>query len=508
MTPRPFVPLFLCVLCASAVNLLAAPPPNFIILLADDLGYGDLSCYGSKEISTPRLDQMARDGTRFTDFYVAAPFCSPSRAALLTGRLPARCGVPYVLFPAEHTGLPPDEITIAKLLKDHGYATACIGKWHLGWDKPFRPQNHGFDTFFGLPYANDSREWPIGQPFTQVMGLQPLPLIDANRIIEAPVDQSTLTKRYTERSVAFIRENKDHPFFLYLAHTMPHIPQYASKDFAGKSKAGIYGDAVEEIDWSTGVILDTLRDLHLSDRTLVIFTSDNGAPLVNRAAAGKKKKSGPFGEHANGGSNAPLRGAKGQTYEGGIRMPAIACWPGHVPPARTSPAITSTMDLLPTFAALAGAPLPPDHPLDGQDISPTLLGTAAPDALTDRTLFHYFGYQLQAIRQGPWKLFVPIHDYPTPMPPSLWFTHSPEVFKRQHRLWPNPTLYDLSHDIAESKDVAAEHPDIVDRLIRVAKDFDAQLPKRPMLLLPGPQPPKPNQIRQPADDLSAWHNPN
>src|SRR5437868_6033500 len=218
--------------------------PNIVLIVADDLGYGDLGCFGAKDIATPRLDAMACEGIRFTDFSVAAPFCSPSRAALLTGRLPARCGVPYVLFPAEHHGLPANERTIAALLHERGYVTACVGKWHLGWTATSRPLAQGFDEFFGLPHSNDSTEWAIGERFTQVMGLQPLPLIEGDKVVEAPVDQSSLTRRYTERAVHFIRENRDRPFFLYLPHTMPHIPQYASAEFAGKSKAGLYGDVV------------------------------------------------------------------------------------------------------------------------------------------------------------------------------------------------------------------------------------------------------------------------
>src|SRR5690349_15805910 len=231
--------LFACAMSLLALaRLTAAEPaarPNIIVILADDLGYGDLSCYGSPNITTPRIDRMAREGVRFTDAYVAAPFCSPSRAALLTGRLPARCGVPYVLFPAEHHGLPSDEITLAELLRVQGYSTACIGKWHLGWTNASRPLAQGFDEFFGLPYSYDSTEWGAGERFMQVMGLAPLPLYDGETIVEAPVDQSTLTRRYTERAVQFIRASRDRPFFLYLPHTMPHIPQYASPQFAGRS---------------------------------------------------------------------------------------------------------------------------------------------------------------------------------------------------------------------------------------------------------------------------------
>src|SRR5687767_4544406 len=234
--------LFLAAFNFTGAAPAALPKTNIIIIVADDLGYGDLGCYGSKLVATPQLDRMAREGVRFTDAYSAAPFCSPSRAALLTGRLPARAGLPYVLFPAEHHGLPPGEITLAELLRDQGYATACIGKWHLGWDAPFRPQRQGFDIFFGTPYSNDSNEWPVGAPFMQVMGLVPFPLIDGDRVVEAPANQASLTKRYTERAVAFIRQHRAKPFFLFLPHTMPHVPQYAGKEFAGKSKAGLYGD--------------------------------------------------------------------------------------------------------------------------------------------------------------------------------------------------------------------------------------------------------------------------
>jgi arylsulfatase A-like enzyme len=321
---------------AAALGFPAAAPaaskPNLIVILADDLGYGDLGCYGAKTLATPRIDGMARQGARCTDFYAAAPFCSPSRAALLTGRLPVRCGVPYVLFPTEHTGLPAAEITLAEFLKEHGYATACIGKWHLGWDRVFRPQQHGFEVFFGLPYSNDMIEWPVGEPFRQTFGLEPLPLLDGDRVVEAPVQQESLTRRYTERAKAFIRANRDRPFFLYVPHTMPHIPQYASEMFAGKSKGGIYGDAVEELDWSTGQILDTLRDLKLAEKTLVVFTSDNGAVVRPRAA----KPAGPFGERGNGGSVGPLRGSKGTTFEGGMRVPGISGGPALSPPARSS----------------------------------------------------------------------------------------------------------------------------------------------------------------------------
>ncbi len=488
----------------------AEPPPNVIVILADDLGYGDLGGYGSTTIATPRLDQMAREGIRFTDAYAAAPFCSPSRAALLTGRLPARAGLPYVLFPTEHHGLPPAEITLPEVLKLRGYATACIGKWHLGWAAPFRPARQGFDVFFGLPYSNDSNAWAVGAPFMQVMGLEPLPLMDGDKVIEAPADQAQLTTRYTERAVAFIRANRARPFFLYLPHTMPHVPQYASAAFAGKSKGGLYGDTVEEIDASTGAILDTLRELQIAQRTLVIFTSDNGAPARgNRAvpagakavkadaAKAKAKAAAPerFPGRNLAGSNGPLRAGKGTTFEGGVRVPFIAWRPGTIAPGGVSAAPISLLDLFPTAATLAGATLPADRSYDGRNLGAALTGAATGDA--PRTLFHYFGYQLQAVREGKWKLFVAVDRRPEPRPASLWFDHQPRVFENQHRLLAAPELYDLEQDPAESRNLATDQPAIVVRLTRLARDFDTALQRdrRPMEFVAGPPPPAPQTVR-------------
>ena len=486
----------------------AATPPNIVLIVADDLGYGDLGCYGSKTIATPQIDRLAREGVRFTDAYAAAPFCSPSRAALLTGRLPARCGLPYVMFPAEHHGLPAAEVTLAEILKQSGYATACVGKWHLGWDAPFRPRAQGFDVFFGLPYSNDSNEWPVGAPFMQVMGLQPLPLIDGDKTVEAPVDQAQLTRRYTERAVAFIREQRANPFFLYLPHTMPHVPQYASNKFAGKSKGGLYGDAVEEIDWSTGVILDVLRELGLAEHTLVIFTSDNGAPRrgggENAGPKAKAKTKAPakerFPGRSHAGSNGPLRGGKGSTFEGGIRVPMIAWRPGTIAAGRESATPVSHLDLLPTCAALAGAKVPAERTLDGRDLGADV--STAPE----RPLFHYFGYQSQALREGRWKLLLKVDARPSPQPKSLWFEHQPQVFTNQHRLLAEPELYDLANDVGETKNVASQHPEIVARLTQLAREFDATLQRdrRPMQFVDGPVPPAPQTVRTRETDLSAW----
>ncbi len=314
--------------------------------------------------------------------------------ALLTGRLPARAGVLYVLFPSEHTGLPASEVTIAEVLKSAGYATACVGKWHLGWHKETRPQQQGFDEFFGLLHTNDTEEWKVGQPFMQLSIFEPLQLRDGNRVVESPVDQATLTQRYTERAVDFIRQNHEWPFFLYLAHTMPHIPQYASPTFVGKSKDGTYGDSIEELDWSTGQLLDVLKELGLDEHTLVILTSDNGANLRGKNPSPNAR----FPGRSNGGSNGPLRVGKGSTFEGGIRVPCIARWPGKILSGRSEHDVWSTMDFLPTFAKLGNASLPAGVTLDGRDVSNTLFGNATQEE--PRALFDYFGVQLQAVREG------------------------------------------------------------------------------------------------------------
>jgi len=489
------------VLAFAGTAVAAEPPPNVIVILADDLGYGDLGCYGSTTIATPHLDRMAREGLRFTAAYAAAPFCSPSRAALLTGRLPARAGLPYVLFPTEHHGLPAAEITLPELLKTRGYATACIGKWHLGWRAPFRPLAQGFDRFHGLIHTNDVREWRVGDAFTQLSLFGPLARLEGERVVESPVDQAQLTRHYTEEAVAFIRANRGRPFFLYLPHTMPHVPQYASARFAGKSRGGLFGDTVEELDWSTGVILDTLRELRLDTRTLVIFTSDNGASPRPGANAAKKAAKETFPGRQLGGSNGPLRAGKGTTFEGGVRVPWIAWWPGTIAPRAAVADVVSHLDLLPTVARLAGADLPADRVLDGRDVAPLLRGPAPLEA---RPLFHYFGYQAHAVREGRWKLFVPTAERPSPRPPSLWWDHQPAVFANQHRLLAAPELYDLEADPGEKQNLAAAHPEVVARLAAAVRDFDAALQRdrRPLQIEPGPPPPAPGTIRTADTDLS------
>ena len=482
-------------------------PPNIIVILADDLGYGDLGCYGATLIATPHLDRMAREGLRFTDAYASAPFCSPSRAGLLTGRLPARAGLPYVLFPTEHHGLPSAEITIPELLKPRGYATACVGKWHLGWAPPFRPLAQGFDRFHGLPHTNDVREWKVGDAFTQLSMFGPLTRVEGERVVESPVDQAELTRHYTEQAVAFIRANRERPFFLYLPHTMPHVQQYASPRFAGKSKGGLFGDCVEEIDWSTGVILDTLRELRLDARTLVIFTSDNGAsPRPGANATKKAPAKEVFPGRQLGGSNGPLRAGKGTTFEGGVRVPWVAWWPGTIAPRAAVADSVSHLDMFPTFARLAGASLPAGVTLDGMDLS-RLLTAATPPA--PRPLYYYFGYQPQAVREGKWKLFLLVASRPDARHASLWWAHNPPGFDNQHRLLAAPELYDLEADIGETRNVTAQHPEIVARLTASARDFDVALQrdKRPMQFEPGRPPPAPGMIRTVETDLTLYRRP-
>jgi arylsulfatase A-like enzyme len=408
---------------------------NFVILFADDLGYGDLSCFGHPTIHTPHLDRMAAEGMRFTQFYSAASLCTPSRAALLTGRYQIRSGMTEVLFPKDKTGLPAGEITIAEALKTKGYATACIGKWHLGHQPEFYPTRQGFDYYFGLPYSNDMtpsmkrrRQYP------------PLPLIRNEQVIETEPDQTLLTGRYTEEAVGFIKENKDTPFLLYFAHSFPHRPLFASKRFKGKSRRGLYGDVVEEIDWSVGEVLKTLRDLRLAENTFVFFTSDNGADLWSKV---------------NGGSAGLFTGGKAQTHEGGIREPAIAWWPGRIPAGRVSREISITMDLFTTCLTLAGVEIPQDRPIDGVNLLPVLEGKGS---LGERTLFFYRGGLLQAVRRGPWKL-----SYYAPgkgLKPGLA---------------QSGRLYNLPVDPSEKYDLADRHPEIVAMLKKEMGRFKASL---------------------------------
>jgi arylsulfatase A-like enzyme len=413
-----------------ACNSKIADKPNFIIIYCDDLGYGDIGPYGNKVHRTPNLDRMADEGVVFTDFYVTSGVCTPSRSSLMTGSYAQRIDMhvnarPWgslgrqVLFPRAHKGLNPDEITIAELLKQQGYATACIGKWHLGDQPDFLPTQQGFDYYYGIPYSND-----MNRDFC------PLPLMRNEKVIEAPVDQNTITQRYTEEVLKFMDENKTRPFFIYLPHAMTHNPLHAGEQFKDKSANGIYGDAVEEIDWSTGRILDYLRENKLDSKTMVMFSSDNGAAK-------------PFG-----GTNLPLSGWKGSTWEGGMRVPGIFWWPENLEPRIVKGQMAITMDILPTFAKLAGASLPTDRKLDGYNIFPLMSGSS--DIGLYEVFYYYQLEQLQAVRKGPWKLHVPLD--------SMYGN-----FHRAQIVGGRP-----SEDISESYDLADQHPEIVSELLSAA----------------------------------------
>ncbi|BAV07261.1 arylsulfatase [Filimonas lacunae] len=434
--------LLLLLVTASAVSAQSKQrPPNFIIILADDLGYGDLGSYGHPTIETPYLDQLAQEGTRFTQFYVAASVCSPSRAALLTGRLPVRTGITGglgVFFPHSATGLPHTEITIAKALQQKGYHTGIVGKWHLGSLPDYLPTHYGFDEYFGIPYSNDMEPNNAAHiPYPA------LPLYKGNKVIEENPDQRLLTQRYTTAAVDFIKSNKDKPFFLYYPNNAPHVPLFASPAFAGKSKRGQYGDVVQEFDWSVGQIVKTLKELKLDNNTFVLFLSDNGPWLT---------------QHENGGSAGLLRDGKSSAWEGGTRVPAIAWWPGTIPP-RVSTAITSSLDILPTLLHQAGATVPADKPIDGVDITAVLTGKND----TVRTIIYYYDSdKLYAIRKGSWKAHFSTHSGYSPQPPQ------------QHA---TPLLYNIENDPSEKEDVSSSHSDIVAALQQL---YTAQLAAAPV----------------------------
>lgn len=438
--------------------IVAAPPPkaNVIVIFADDLGYGDLSCYGSPTIRTPHLDRMAAEGLRFTDFYSASEVCTPSRAALLTGRYPIRsgmCGSRRVLFPNSKGGLPPEEITIAEALREHGYATAHIGKWHLGIHEGSRPLEQGFQHSFGLPYSNDMDARPdlprgaTGSPTPPEDGWN-VPLIRDGKIIEQPANQTTLTKRYAEEAVKFIREQKDSPFFLYFAHTFPHVPMFASPAFKGKSRAGIYGDAVEELDWSVGQVLEALRTAGIAEKTLVVFTSDNGPWLI-------------MGDQ--GGSAGLLRDGKGSTWEGGMRVPGIAWMPGKIKPGVTSQ-LAGTIDLLPTALALSGAKVADKVAIDGVDLTPLLFEG---QSLTERPYFYYRGDQLFACRVGEWKAHFQTQ---TGYGGAKAEAHDP------------PQLFHLGRDPSEKRNVATANAEVIAKIQQAVKQHQSSMvPGKPQL---------------------------
>jgi len=432
----------------------AKPPkpskPNFIIIFTDDQGYQDVECYGSPLIKTPNLNKMAAEGMRFTDFYSVSAVCTPSRAGLLTGCYPPRVGMTRVLFPDDTIGLNPDETNIANMLKQRGYASACIGKWHLGSKPKFMPNNQGFDYYFGIPYSNDMGKRKAKPP----KGPRPhLPLMRNDEIIEAPVNQSTITKRYTEEAVKFITKSKDKPFFLYLPHTMPHTPLNASQNFKGKSKRGLYGDTIEEIDWSTGEILKTVKNLGIDDNTLIIYTSDNGPWLVKGLL---------------GGSALPLRGGKMEMYEGGFRVPCIMRWPNKIPAGSICKELTSTIDILPTLAKLSGQNLKPANPIDGKDISDLIF--ANDSAKSPHEYFYYYKRKtsdLLAIRWGKWKFHKKYSRF------NLVPGKKGRLKKQYYS--GSIELFDLEKDISETTNLAADYPQIVKKLTDQMEKFDTQL---------------------------------
>jgi arylsulfatase A-like enzyme len=435
---RLLVCLLLVVLLHTA-DVARAALPNFVVIFIDDMGYGDIEPFGSKINKTPHLNRMAREGRTLTSFYVASPVCTPSRAALMTGCYPQRVGLEkgsghIVLFPGDHHGLHPDEITIAETLRAAGYATGCFGKWHLGDQPQFLPTEQGFDTYYGIPYSNDM--WPMLKRFQ----CPHLPILADTRVVELVKtmdDQAALCRKFTDQATRFIRKHKDRPFFVYLPHAFVHGPRKASPRFMAEGKK-VEQAQVEEVDWSVGQVLKTIREEGLADNTLVLFTSDNGP--------------------AGGLSSGPLRGRKGSAYEGGHREPTIAWWPGTIPAGSSSAELATTMDLHPTFARLAGGSMPTDRVIDGKDIAPLLLGTPGATTPHDR-FFYQQGGSLAAVRAGDWKLLV------------------------------KGELYNLASDLAEKNDVAGENPDIVAKLQGLLVEFRVDLEKnsRPVGIATNPR---------------------
>jgi len=431
--------------------------PNVVIVFTDDQGWADVGVFGAQGFSTPNLDRMAAEGIRFTSFYVAQPVCSASRAGLLTGCYPNRIGIAGALGPGSRIGIHERETTIAEICKSKGYATAAFGKWHLGHLPPFLPTRHGFDEYCGIPYSNDM--WPLHPDYVNLppdaegrkRGYPDLPLLEGEGVLIPAVtgeDQARFTGEFTRRAVEFIERNRERPFFLYVAHPMPHVPLFASERYLGSSKQGLYGDVIQEIDASVGAILETIRRLGLARDTLVVFTSDNGPWLS-------------YGNHA--GSTGPLREGKGTTWEGGVREPMIAWWPGRFPAGAVCDEPAMTIDLLPTIAALIGAPLP-EGGVDGKDIRALLEGVPGARSPHDVLAFYYHQNDLEALRSGRWKLVLP-HTYRT-LAGEPGRDGSPGPYRHPKC---GLELYDLDADIGETTDVAAEHPEVVERLLRAAE---------------------------------------
>ncbi len=451
-----------CLLFAAVNGLTAAERlPNVVLIYTDDLGYGDLGCYGAKGWKTPHLDKLAADGLRFTDFYVAQAVCSASRTALLTGCYPNRVGILGALGPQSKNGIHDDETTIAEVLRPRGYATAIFGKWHLGHHPQFLPTRHGFDEYLGVPYSNDM--WPfhpgVAQlPLEERLKRWPhLSLFDGEKIVNPQVtaeDQTKLTTQYTERAVSFIERHTDRPFFLYVPHSMPHVPLHVSQKHRGSAEQGLYGDVIQEIDWSVGQIVAALERLKLSEQTLVMFASDNGPWLT-------------YGNH--GGSSGGLREGKGTTWDGGVRVPCVMRWPGHIPAGSVCHEPVMTIDILPTLAKLAGAELP-KLKIDGLDIWPLIAGTPNAKSPHD-ALYFYWGQHLQAVRSGRWKLHFP-HKYISVDESNAGRDAKPGQPRDQET---GLALFDLEADRAETTNVAEQHADEVSRLMALADQARQEL---------------------------------
>ncbi len=435
-------------------------PPNIVVIFIDDMGYADIGPFGAKGYATPHLDRMAREGRKFTDFYVTQAVCSASRAGLLTGCYNVRVGILGALGPKARHGINANEVTLAEICKQKGYATACYGKWHLGHHKKFLPMQHGFDDYFGLPYSNDM--WPyhpgvLHLPMEQrLKKWTHLPLIDGNSVINPKVtgkDQEQLTTQYTERAVQFIEKNKNNQFFLYLPHSMVHVPLYVSEKFKGKSKAGLFGDVMMEVDWSVGQILDTLRKHKLDKNTLVIFTADNGPWLS-------------YGDHA--GSAAPLREGKGTMFDGGCRESTLMWWPGTVPAGSVCKTPAMTIDILPTVAKLIGAKLP-KHKIDGKSIVKLIKGTS--NESSQEAYYFYYSKQLQAIRMGKWKLHFP-HGYRTMAGKPGGKGGIPTRYS-QAKI--ELSLFDMEKDMGETTDVKDKYPQVLKKLQALGEKMRTEL---------------------------------
>jgi len=437
----------------------SAPPerPNIVVIFIDDLGYADIGPFGATAYATPNLDRMAAEGRRFTDFHVGMAVCSASRAALLTGCYPERVSIIGALRPKSPHGINPDELTLAELCQRQGYATAIFGKWHLGDRRRFLPLQHGFDEYYGLPYSNDM--WPRGHRGEELppdapkrKDHPPLRMFEGNRVVDeevTPEDQTQLTKDYTRRAVDFIERHRSKPFFLYVPHSMVHVPLYVSKEFEGRSGMGLFGDAMMEIDWSVGEILGALKRHGLDDKTLVVFTSDNG-PWLN------------FGNHA--GSAGPLREGKGTMFEGGYRVPCVMRFPGQIPAGTTCDEFCATLDLLPTVARLLSEELPTDRIIDGHDIWPLIVGEEG--AVSPWDVFYcYYDHQLHAVRDRRWKLHLP-HQYRTLAGKPGGRDGYPVQYEQATI---GLELFDLENDVGETTNVAAEHPEVVARLFAAAE---------------------------------------